>query len=86
MHSAGGRLTSTTIYADIFYTQERLVDYCDIVADSMIKYNKAVAAGVTQTSDNAAVTKQRIHTLFQDKYAIISIGESEDGRMVDLSE
>ena len=86
MHSEGGRLTSTTIYADIFYTQERLVDYCDIVADSMIKYNKAVAGGKTQTSDNSAETKQRIHTLFQDKYAIINIGESKDGRMVDLSE
>lgn len=86
MHGEAGRLTSTTIYADIFYTQERLVDYCDIVADSMIKYKKAVGEGKTQTSYNTAETKQRIHTLFQDKYAIISIGESEDGRMVDMSE
>lgn len=86
MHGEGGRLTTTTIVADICYTQERLVDYCDIIADSMIKYKKAVEGHKTQTVENALETKQRIHTLFQDKYAMINIGESEDGRMVDLSE
>lgn len=86
MHGSSGRLTTTTVIADICYTQERLVDYCDIVADAMIKYKKAVTKGGVQISENTAETKQRIHTLFRDKYAIIHIGESEDGRLVDLSE
>lgn len=86
MHGSVGRLTSTTIFADICYTQERLVDYCDIVADSIIKYKRTVERRNTQIPENADATKQRVHTLFRDKYAMINIGESEDGRMVDLSE
>lgn len=86
MHSAQGRLTSTTIFTDICYTQERLIDYCDIVADSLIKYNRAVGLRSTQSPENAAKAKQHIHALFKDKYEMLYISEGEDGLMVDLSE
>ena len=86
MHGAGGRLTSTTIYADICYTQERLIDYCDIVADSLIKYNRAIGGDSVQTSKDEAKARRHIHELFKDKYEMLNIGEDEEGRMVDLSE
>ena len=86
MHGEGGRLTSTTIYADICYTQERLIDYCDIVADSLIKYNLAVNESSSQTSEMAEKAKQHVHDLFMDKYAMLNIGEDESGHMIDLSE
>ena len=84
MHGADGRLTSTTIFADIFYTQERLIDYCDIVADSLIKYNKSVTGSSAKTGEDNSKAKQHIHALFQDKYEMLNIGEDEKGRMVDL--
>ena len=86
MHGEGGRLTSTTIYADICYTQERLIDYCDIVADSLIKYNLAVNERSSQASEMAEKAKQHVHDLFMDKYAMLNIGEDESGHMIDLSE
>ncbi len=84
MHGADGRLTSTTIFADICYTQERLIDYCDIVADSLIKYNRTVNGDKAQDSENTVKAKQHIHALFQDKYEMLNISEGEDGRMVDM--
>ena len=86
MHGADGRLTSTTIFTDIFYTQERLIDYCDIVADSLIKYNRAVVKKNIQTPENAAKAKQHVHALFRDKYEMLNITETEDGRTVDMAD
>ncbi len=87
MHGADGRLTSTTIFADICYTLERLIDYCDIVADSLIKYNRAVSEKSSAYSpENTAKAKQRIHLLFLDKYEMLNIREGDDGGTVDLSE
>ena len=87
MHGESGRLTSTTIYTDICYTQERLIDYCDIVADSLIKYNRAVAgSSISPASDKTATAKQHVHELFKDKYELLNIREDEDGRMIDLTE
>ena len=84
MHGEGGRMTATTIYADICYTQERLIDYCDIVADSLIKYSLAVGGSKTP-AERPAKAKQHVHALFMDKYEMLQIGEDASGRMIDLS-
>ena len=86
LHGTEGRLNSTTILADIFYTQERLIDYCDIVADSLIKYNRAIGKKATKTPENTEKAKQHIHALFHDKYELLNIKENSEGRMVDLSD
>ena len=86
MHGADGRLTSTTIFADICYTQERLIDYCDIVADSLIKFDRAVDGSSARTPENVAKAKQHVHELFKDKYEMLNIMENEEGRMVDMSD
>ena len=84
MHGAEGRLISTTLFTDIFYTQERLIDYCDIVADSLIKYNRTIGAHSEKTPENAAKAKKHIHALFKDKYEILNISEDENGHVIDL--
>ena len=76
-HGAGGRITSTTLYADICYTQERLIDYCDIVADSLIKYDRVVEGSRSFDPERTAKAKQRVHELFMDKYEILNIREDE---------
>jgi len=86
MHREDGRRPSTTLYADICYAQERLIDYCDIVADSLIKYNKAISKTGVPVSENTANAKQHVHELFKDKYKLLNIGEDAEGRAVDLSE
>ncbi len=84
-HGEEGRRTSTTVYTDVCYTQERLIDYCDIVADSLIKYVQA------QGQKNAAVpqkeaTAKQVRQLFMDKYELLGIGMNEEGQLVDLEE
>ena len=86
MHGEGGRLTSSTLYADICYTQERLIDYCDIVADSLIKYNQAIHKTALPDSARTSKAKEHIHKLFEDKYKILHIGEDQDGHIIDLTE
>ncbi|MBR5427503.1 MAG: Na/Pi cotransporter family protein [Clostridia bacterium] len=86
MHGEGGRLTSTTLYADICYTEERLIDYCDIVADSLIKYNLAFGGDKSPAAERTLKAKQHVHELFMDKYEMLNIGEDGSGRMIDLSE
>ena len=85
MHGESGRQTSTTLYADICYTQERLIDYCDIVADSLIKYNRTVKGAGAEAVKSAAKAKQHVHALFSDKYELVQIGEDAEGHMIDLS-
>jgi len=83
-HGEGGRLTSTTIFADICYTQERLIDYCDIVADSLIKYNRVTGGSISYDPEKVAKAKQRVHELFLDKYKMLGLGEDAEGHIIDL--
>lgn len=78
-HGESGRMSSTTIFVDLCYTQERMIDYCDIVADSLIKYNRAVGKDSTLPSPETSMTARRqgVHELFKDKYEMLGISEDE---------
>ena len=85
-HGEEGRRSATTVYADICYTQERLIDYCDIVADSLIKYNQATGGKAAPASENAAPVKKQVRMLFMDKYELLGIRVDEDGTLTDMRE
>ena len=85
-HGALGRRTSTTVFADICYTQERLIDYCDIVADSLIKYNRAVGGSIDFDPEKMERAKQRVHELFLDKFKMLELAEAEEDRRTELQE
>lgn len=82
-HGEEGRRFSTTGYTEICYTQERLIDYCDIVADSLIKYNRSIGKTRELSGEKADMTKKKIQHLFLDKYELLHISVDEDGRLTD---
>lgn len=78
-HGESGRMSSTTIFVDLCYTQERLIDYCDIVADSLIKYNRAVGkVSSLPAPEKTMKARQGVHELFKDKYEMLGIAEDEN--------
>ncbi len=85
IHGEKGRMYSSTAFTDLFYTQERLVDYCDIIADSLIRYAQAAGTIKAPTAEQTEQARNTIRELFKDKYEILHIGIDEEGRVIDLS-
>lgn len=52
------------MYTDICYAQEQLIDYCDMIADALIRY--AAESGEEAKPDAGAGerTRQQVHELF----------------------
>ncbi len=73
MHREEGRKTLSTLFFDICYTEEQLIDSCDMMADALIKFSKQ-EGNVDKLSKEAVEKKrQQIKALFQDKYSILHL-------------
>ena len=53
---------------DISHEQEQLIDYCDMVADALIRYDMERGARKKTALKSDARTRQQIHSLFHDKF------------------
>ena len=71
LHEAGRDEEYSTLYTDISYEQEQLIDYCDMIADALIRYNTELG----ENKQTAAVSDERVrnqvHELFRDKYEVL---------------
>ncbi|MCR5733675.1 MAG: Na/Pi symporter [Lachnospiraceae bacterium] len=85
MHGAEGRRMATTTFTDICYTQEKLIDYCDIVADALIKYNVVIGKNKAVTARDTEETRSNVRKLFEDKYQLLQLEMGEDGRITDAA-
>ncbi len=72
MHLEGGRREFSTLFTDICYTEEQLVDECDAIADTMLKY-AAASGGSSVPAENTAAKRAQIYALFEDKYRLLQI-------------
>ena len=71
VHEDGRQRTGSTLYTDICYAEEQLIDYCDMVADALIRYGKErpdVAADDPGTDEEK---KKQVHELFRDKFEML---------------
>ena len=70
-HEDGRQRTGSTLYTNICYAEEQLIDYCDMVADALIRYGKErgdAAAGNPGTDEEK---RKQVHELFRDKFAAL---------------
>ena len=68
MHEEGRDDAGGTLYTDIFYEQEQLIDYCDMIADALIRYDKETAESKRPAAASGTRTRQQVHELFRDKF------------------
>ena len=62
IHEDGGQRSGTTLFTDICYAEEQLIDHCDMVADALIRYGKECPE---------AEMRGQIHELFRGKFEML---------------
>ena len=75
MHQEAGRRSISTLFTDICYTEEQLIDYCDLVADALIKYSRQEGREERMTQEDQDKKRQQVRELFRDKYSILKMDE-----------
>ena len=77
IHEEGRERSQDTLFTDICYAQEQLIDYCDMIADALLRYD--AETGGTGEPDTGTDDRKReqIHMLFQDKYEVV-LGSPKD--------
>ncbi len=77
LHERDGMNEFTEKMTDFYFTQDRLLDYCEIVAGALLRYDQAVSPGVYTPLADAELDKKRaqIKVLFSDKYNVLTGGE-----------
>ena len=68
IHEFGRADAVGTLYSNISQEQEQLIDYCDMVADALIRYDMERGARKKTALKSDSRTRQQIHILFRDKY------------------
>ena len=67
------RERSSTYFTDVCYAEEQLIDYCDMIADALIRYGRETAADSKPEQRMDEKTRQQIHMLFRDKYEALGL-------------
>ena len=71
IHQDGRLRNGTSLFTDICYAEEQLIDDCDMVADALIRYGKEcgdVTAGKSRADEEK---RKQIHELFRDKFEML---------------
>jgi hypothetical protein len=77
IHKEGRHQHQDMLYTDICYAQEQLIDYCDMTADALIRYEQDT--GVIRQKERVTDERSRkqIHELFRDKYEVLGFERDE---------
>ena len=70
-HEKGLQRTGSTLYTDICYAEEQLIDYCDMVADALIRYGKEGGEVTTESFGTEEEKRKQVHELFRDKFEML---------------
>ena len=73
MHQEEGRHSLSTLFTDICYIEEQLIDYCDLVADALIKYSRQEGQEERMSEEMRDKKRKQIKALFHDKYSMLQI-------------
>jgi phosphate:Na+ symporter len=73
IHEKGLEMNPESLFADISHIHEQLIDYCDMIADAMIRYNAAVGEEEQADTGTDESIRKHIHRLFEDKYEVLGI-------------
>ena len=71
LHEEGRSGSLSTLHTDICYAQEQLIDYCDMVAEALLRYDTESGENTKPEMRADENIRQQIHELFQDKYEML---------------
>ena len=67
-HSEAGNIELSQLYTDICYNEEQLIDYCDMIADALIRYEKEVGSRPLPDQEDDENVRRQVREVFKDKY------------------
>lgn len=67
-HEEGRERSGNTLYTDVCYAEEQLIDYCDMVADALIRFERDSGENNRPESGASTLTRNQIHEIFRDKF------------------
>ncbi|MCR5136853.1 MAG: Na/Pi cotransporter family protein [Oscillospiraceae bacterium] len=68
VHEEGSQRDAGALFTSLCYTEEQLIDYCDMIADALISYGRNCGEeSRPEVIDNELMRKQ-IHEIFRDKF------------------
>ena len=71
IHQDGKQRSGTTLFTDICYVEEQLIDYCDMVADALIRYGKERMDAAAENPETDEEMRKQVHELFRDKFEML---------------
>ena len=71
IHADGRQRSGSTLYTEICYIEEQLIDYCDIIADALIRYGKENDDAPRAESLTDEQHRRHVHELFRDKFELL---------------
>jgi phosphate:Na+ symporter len=71
VHEAGSKREVSDLFTNLCYTEEQLIDYCDMIADALISYGKNCGEESQPEVMNNELMRKQIHEIFRDKFEAI---------------
>ena len=68
VHEEGSQRSGSTLFTDICYTEEQLIDYCDMIADALIRYDRECGESSGSEAKDIELSRKQIHEIFRDKF------------------
>jgi hypothetical protein len=72
-HEQGLEMNPDNQFTDISYVLEQLIDYCDMIADALIRYYIEIGEDEQADAGTDESIRKNIHMLFADKYEALGI-------------
>jgi phosphate:Na+ symporter len=68
VHEDGRQRSGSTLFTDICYAEEQLVDYCDMIAEALIRYDRENGESRQGNSVSDQQLRRQVHEMFRDKF------------------
>lgn len=76
VHEKGLEMDMDNQFADTSYVLEQLIDYCDMIADALIRYHLEIGDDEKADAGTDEKIRKNIHMLFEDKYEALGIADT----------
>ena len=67
-HEDGRQRSGSTLFTDICYAEEQLIDYCDMIADALIRYDRETGKTRQANTISDEQLRAQVHGIFRDKF------------------
>lgn len=67
-HEEGRKGREGTLSTDVCYAEEQLLDYCDMIAEALIRYERECGNNTGSKTRTEEMPRQQIHEIFRDKF------------------